>query len=179
MVRNFYELWRYRTLIWALVIRHLSMRYRGSALGFLWSFLNPLFLMLIYTVVFKYYMRFDVDNYSIFLFCGLLPWIWVTSAIAEGTSAVVSSGHLITKSMFPAHVLPTVSVITNMIHFLLALPLLFIFILLAGMPIHSTLLGLPLVILLEFLLLEGCVLFCSALNSCLNFLKLLYSYLTI
>ena len=164
MIDNFKELWRFRNLVFALVSRYLSMRYRGSILGFCWSFLNPLCLMLVYTIVFKFYMRFPIENYSIFLFCGLLPWLWVTSALSEGTSAVTSSGHLITKSMFPAHILPTISIITNMIHFLLALPLLFIFMVFAGMQLHLTLLFLPVLIVLQFFLLQGIVFFLSALN---------------
>jgi len=128
MFHNIKELYRYRSLVWALVVRHLATRYRGSVLGFMWSFLNPLCLMLIYSLVFKYYIRFSgVENYTIFLFCGLLPWLWFSSSLSESTSSIVSSGHLITKSMFPAHILPTVSVITNLINFILSLPLLFIF----------------------------------------------------
>jgi len=164
LIQNFIELWRYRSLIVALVVRHLSMRYRGSVLGFFWSFLNPLCLMLVYTLVFKFYMRFDKENYAIFLFCGLLPWLWVTSALAEGTSSITASGHLITKSMFPAQVLPTVAVLTNMIHFLLALPLLFLFMFIAGMPLYYTWFLLPILVVLQSLLLQGVVLLLSAVN---------------
>lgn len=141
------------------------MRYRGSVLGFMWSFLNPLLLMLVYTLVFRYYIRFnDVQNYTIFVFCGLLPWIWFTSSLSEGTSSIVSSGHLITKSMFPAHLLPTVAVVTNMIHYVLSLPLLFIFMIFMGVPFHSSLLLLPFVILTQFFLMLGVVLALSSLN---------------
>lgn len=165
MLENSKELFKYRALLGALVARHLSMRYRGSVLGFLWSFLNPLCLMLVYTIVFRFYIRFDqVDNYTIFLFCGLLPWLWFSSAIIEGTSSIVSSGHLITKSMFPAHILPTVSVVTTLIHFLLALPLLALFMWIAGAPFHPTILLLPLIILLQLLLLHGIVLVLCAIN---------------
>jgi len=165
MFENFKELYKYRTLIWALTLRHLAMRYRGSVLGFLWSFLNPLCLMLVYMLVFKYYIRFNqVDNYTIFLFCGLLPWIWFSSGLSEGVSSIVSSGHLITKSMFPAHVLPTVSALTSAIHFLLSLPLLFVFMFFGGMAFKLTLLLLPLVILLQFILIHGLSLALGALN---------------
>ncbi len=141
------------------------MRYRGSVLGFMWSFLNPLFLMLVYTLVFKYYIRFnDVQNYTIFVFCGLLPWIWFTSSLSEGTAAIVSSGHLITKSMFPAHLLPTVAVVTNMIHFVLSLPLLFVFMLFMKTEFHLTLLLLPFVILLQLFLMLGASLALASLN---------------
>ena len=165
MFKNFKELYQYRALLWALVVRHLATRYRGSALGFLWSILNPLCLMSVYLLVFKYYIRFDqVQNYTVFMFCGLLPWIWFTSGISEGTASIVSSGHLITKSMFPAHVLPAVSIVTNLINYLLSLPILFALMLLTGAALHWTILLLPLVMILQLLLLFGLSLALGALN---------------
>jgi len=165
MIENFRELYKYRALIRALVIRHLSIRYRGSILGFLWSLLNPLCLMLVYLLVFRYYIRFnEVEHYTIFLFCGLLPWLWVAGGLLEGTCSISGSGHLITKSMFPAQVLPAVAVLTNMVNFLLSLPLLVIFMLASGAELHLTLLFLPLVIFGQMLMLFGLSLGLSAIN---------------
>ena len=165
MITTYKQIYKFRALIWALVIRHLSIRYRGSALGFLWSFLSPLCLMGVYTLVFTYYVRgFSVENYSIFLFSGLLPWIWTSSALQEGASSVVASGHLITKSMFPPQILPVVSVLTTLVNFLLSLPMLFVFMLVAGANFPVQLLLLPLVIVGHFFLLLGAVLALSALN---------------
>lgn len=165
IVEQFKELYKYRALVWALVTRHLAIRYRGSLLGFLWSFLNPLLLMLTYSLVFKYYIRFhQVDHYAIFLFCGLLPWLCVVTSLEEGTRSLVSSGHSITKSMFPAQILPAVSVLTALIHYLLALPLLFLFMLIAKMHIGVTVLLLPFIILIQTCCLYGITLALSALN---------------
>lgn len=161
----FEELWRSRALVAALVRRHIATRYRGSFLGFLWSFLNPLCLMGVYTLVFSHYMRVSGGpHYHLMVFSGLLPWIWTTSALTEGTSSLVSSGHLITKSLFPAHVLPFVTVASSMIHFLLALPVLWVFMMLGGVPITASWLLLPLVVFLHGIFLVGCVLGLSALN---------------
>lgn len=165
IIDDFKELYKYRALLSALVGRHLAVRYRGSLLGFCWSLLNPLCLMLVYTVVFRFYIRYtEVDNYTIFLFCGLLPWLWVSSGIAEGTTSIVSSGHLITKSMFPAHILPAVSVLTTMVNFLLSLPLLFIFMLGLGVDLQFSMLFLPVLVLLQGFFLLGITLALSALN---------------
>jgi len=98
------------------------------------------------------------------VFAGLLPWIWSTSALHEGTASLVSSGHLITKSMFPAHVLPCVSVLSSMIHFLLALPILVLFMLAASVPVTATWLLLPVIVVLHGIFLLGAVLGLSALN---------------
>ncbi len=159
------EAWRFRALIEALVRRHVATRYRGSAFGFFWSFLNPLCLMMVYTLVFHHYMRFDGGaHYHLMVFAGLLPWIWTSSALSEGTASIVGSGHLITKSLFPAHILPLVAVISTMINFVLALPMLAVFMLLAGVPVPGTWACLPLLVLLQALILNGLVLGLSAVN---------------
>ena len=81
------ELWRFRALVDALVRRHIATRYRGSVFGFLWSLMNPLCLMAVYTLVFHYYMRFyGGPYYHLMVFAGLLPWIWTSSALVEGTA---------------------------------------------------------------------------------------------
>jgi lipopolysaccharide transport system permease protein len=159
------ELWRFRALVDALVRRHIATRYRGSFFGFLWSLLNPLCLMAVYTLVFHYYMRVEGGpHYHLMVFAGLLPWIWTASSLTEGTSALVNSGHLITKSLFPPHVLPFVSVTSAMVHFFLALPILAIFIVVAGLPIPLTWLLLPVIAGVHAVLLNGLVLGLSALN---------------
>jgi ABC-type polysaccharide/polyol phosphate export permease len=163
--RHFFEVLRFRALVYALVRRYLSIRYRGSSLGFLWSLLNPLCLMAVYTLVFRYYIRFEAEqHYSISLFCGLLPWIWISSSINESVVAIVSSGHLITKSVFPAHLLPGVQVATNMVHFILALPVLVIFMLIAGLTLHLSWFQLPCLVILTFVFLYGLAVGLSALN---------------
>ena len=165
MIETSAEIFKHKYLVNALALRHLSTRYRGSLLGFFWSFLNPLCLMLVYTLVFKYYIRFSgVDNYSVFIFCGLLPWLWTTQALSEGTSSIVSGGHLVTKSMFPAHVLGTVSVITALFNFLFSLPILLVVMLVSGYQLHVTWLGLLLLIPLNFIFLLGLVWALSPLN---------------
>ena len=165
MLRNIGEMWRYRNLIWALVCRHLNARYRGSFLGFIWSFLNPLCLIAVYSLVFQYYIPLNgVQNYTLFLFTGLLPWIWFSSGLIEATSSITSGGSLITKAMFPPHILPSVSVLTNLFNFLFALPLLLIFMLFWGVMPESSLLMLPLIILTELLFMLGLGLGLSALN---------------
>jgi ABC-type polysaccharide/polyol phosphate export permease len=149
----------------ALVRRHIATRYRGSVFGFLWSLLNPLCLIAVYTLVFSYYMRFNGGpHYHLMVFAGLLPWIWTSSSLIEGTASLVNSGHLITKSMFPPQVLPVVSVTAAMAHFLLALPVLALFSLAAGVPVSWTWLLVPFIVALHALFLTGIVLGLSALN---------------
>ncbi len=154
LAQNLQDLKQYKTLVNALTLRFLASRYRGSVLGFFWTLLNPLCLMLVYTIVFKFYIRFnDVNNYTIFLFVGLLQWIWTTSALTESSVSVTNSAYLITKSMFPPHILLAVSSLTTFINFLFSLPLLFIFMICFREPFHTTLLLLPVLIFIQFIFL--------------------------
>lgn len=125
MLSNLGSLLRYRGLIQALVARELKARYRGSVLGFVWSFVNPLLLLSIYSFVFTTIMRSDDPRtprpFAVFLFSGLLPWTWFSASLTEATSSLISGGNLIKKVLFPAEVLPVVSVLANMVHFALGL----------------------------------------------------------
>lgn len=124
MIRNFTELYQYRALLIALSMRELKARYRASVLGFLWTFLNPSLNMLVYALVFGVLMRSAVPNYAYYLFTGLLPWIYFSSSVLGATTSVSDRRDLLTKVRFPAQVLPATVVLTNLINFLLSLPLL-------------------------------------------------------
>lgn len=130
------ELARHRALLWALVGRELKGRYRGSLLGFLWTFLNPLMLLGVYALVFSVYFRIDMEHYAVFMFTGLLPWVFFSSSLNEGAGAITEGGSLVTKVMFPLQVLPAVKVLSNFVNYLLSLPILFAFFLAQG--IHFT-----------------------------------------
>jgi ABC-type polysaccharide/polyol phosphate export permease len=124
MFRNLATLMRYRGLIQSLVARELKARYRGSVLGFFWSFINPLLLLLVYSFVFSTVMPNKIEGiqpYALFMFCGILPWTWFTSSLSEATSSLISGGNLIKKVLFPAEVLPIVSVVANLVNFFLGL----------------------------------------------------------
>src|SRR5213083_2147570 len=124
MLSNLTNLIRYRTLIQSLVARELKARYRGSLLGFFWSFVNPLLLLLVYSFVFTYVLENKVEGiqpYALFMFCGILPWTWCASSLTEAAGSLISGGNLIKKVLFPAEVLPIVSVLANMVHFFLGL----------------------------------------------------------
>src|SRR3979490_2993855 len=125
MFANLANLFRYRGLIQSLVARELKARYRGSVLGFVWSFINPLLLLLIYWFVFTTVMPNRVEGvepYSLFMFCGILPWTWFSASLSEAAGSLISGGNLIKKVLFPAEVLPIVNVLTNMLHLMLGLP---------------------------------------------------------
>ena len=167
MLDNLKQLARYRGLIQSLVARELKARYRGSVLGFFWSFANPLLLLLVYTFIFTYITPppRDINNYALFLFCGLLPWTWFSASLLESSSVLITGGNLIKKVMFPAEILPIVTVLSNLVHFLLGLPILLIFLVYFDAPIEpSELPWFPIALLIQFLLTLGFALILSALT---------------
>jgi ABC-type polysaccharide/polyol phosphate export permease len=168
LLANLRRLAGYRALIQSLVARDLKARYRGSVLGFFWSFVNPLLLLSIYTFVFTVVMpgaRGDLEPYSLFMFCGLLPWTWFSSAVLESATVLVAGGNLIRKVLFPAEILPIVTVLAGFVHFCLGL------LIVAGAIVYfqvavslQELLWLPLIILVQLILTLGLALIVSVIT---------------
>jgi lipopolysaccharide transport system permease protein len=117
LLANLRQVVRYRALIQSLVARELKARYRGSVLGFFWSFVNPLLLLLVYTFVFTVVMPAshppELEPFALFMFCGILPWAWFSSSLLEASNVLITSGNLIRKVLFPAEVLPVVTVLAG------------------------------------------------------------------
>ena len=148
--RRFATLYRYRMLVYNLVLRDLRSRYRNSVLGFVWSLLNPLAMMVVFTIVFSVLMpNNQIENYPIFLLCGLLPWNFFTATIMTGTNSIVANGNLVKKVFFPREVLPLATVLANLVNFLLALVVLFAVLLIFRMPWSPWLFLLPVVIIIQ------------------------------
>src|SRR5574341_1564058 len=167
MLTQLRTLFRYRLLIQSLVSRELKARYRGSVLGFFWSFFNPLLLLIVYTIVFNYILpnrALETQPYALFLFLGLLPWTWFSSSLLEASNVIISGGNLIKKIIFPAEVLPFVSVLANMVHFLLGTPIILIFILAYRVPLSGYALFFPLIVFIQLILTLGFSLLVSSLS---------------
>jgi len=167
MISQLRTLIRYRLLIQSLVGRELKARYRGSILGFFWSFVNPLLLLVTYTLVFTVILPGrhspEMEPYFLFFFCGILPWSWFSSSLLESSGVLIAGGNLIKKVLFPAEVLPVVTVVSNLVHFLLGLPILLAFLLIGG-KLKASALFLPVPLLVQFVLTLGLALFLSALT---------------
>jgi lipopolysaccharide transport system permease protein len=171
LFNNLKELYKYRVLIQNLVSRELKARYRGTVLGFLWSFFNPLLLMIVYTLVFGFIIQprdpaFESNPliYALFLFCGVLPWTWFSSSSLESANVLMVQGNLIKKILFPVEVLPIVVVTSNFIHFVFGLPILFFFALIILKKFTVFMFFLPLVILVQFVFSLGFTLLVSSLT---------------
>lgn len=159
------EWYKYREMFVALVARDVRLRYRGSALGVVWTLLSPLLQMLVYTLVFSTIMRIDVAHYNVFVFCSLLPWMWFANSLTMGSETIFQNGSLIKKIYFPTELLPLVSVTSHMVNFVFALPVLAVFMALSGIAFTPALLALPLVMAVQFFFVFSLVLLFSMLNT--------------
>ena len=168
MFRNLARLLRYRGLIQSLVARDLKARYRGSVLGVFWSFINPLALLLVYSFVFEHILDQrgnTLRHYELFLFCGLLPWTWFSSSLLESSGVLITGGNLIKKVLFPAEILPIVTVLANMVHFFFGLVILAGFLFWFQWPVDlGELAWFPVAVLVQFVLTLGFALLLSALT---------------
>jgi lipopolysaccharide transport system permease protein len=163
IVEHFRELYRHRALLGALVWRDLKARYRGSVLGYFWTLLNPLLLLGVYLLVFTRYTRaVELEHYPVFLFVGILPWLWLSGSISVGAGAIVAGAGLITRVCLPPQLLPAVTVLSTAANFLLALPAALLAAAATGIRPGLALLLLPVVVILEVLLLYGITLSVSA-----------------
>lgn len=159
------EIYDYREMIHSLVRKELRGRYKGSALGFLWTFINPLLQLLVYTLVFSVIMRAGIDQYYIFLFVALVPWMFFSSALTGGASCVITSQDMVKKIYFPREVLPIAYVNSSFVNMLLTFIVVFAVLIVSGFGINPyALLFMPIVMIVEYFLALGIALLASALS---------------
>jgi lipopolysaccharide transport system permease protein len=151
-------------LVRELVARDVKLRYRRSVLGIAWSQLAPLATLAILTFVFGHVLPLKIDHYPAFLVIGLLPWIWFQSATVSATQSVVAGRDLVRQPGFTVPLLPVVAISSSLINYVLALPVMFLFIGLSYRHIAPTAALLPLVIAVQFLLMLGPAFVLSAVN---------------
>ncbi|MCL5265007.1 MAG: ABC transporter permease [Chloroflexi bacterium] len=165
MLTRLTELFKYRELVRNLVIRDLKVRYKSSFLGFVWSLLNPLLMMLVFTVVFTVMMpNKSIEKFPVFLLTAILPWNWCAASINGGIGSIVGNANLIKKVYFPREILPASVVLSNMVNYLLALIVLFAMLLAFGVEIQPMFAFLPILIFIQMIFLLGLAFFVSALN---------------
>ncbi|MGH9333552.1 MAG: ABC transporter permease [Vicinamibacteria bacterium] len=147
-----------------LVGRDMKLRYKRSTLGAAWSLLNPLSQLVVLTFVFRLVLPVQIENFTTFLFTGLLAWTWFQTSLTAAAASVVDNRELIRQPGFPVAILPAVSIMSHMVHFILSLPVLALFLLFNEIPLTGALLALPLVIALQFLLTLGPAYFVATLH---------------
>jgi lipopolysaccharide transport system permease protein len=166
MLNQLTELWRYRELVRNLIARDLKVRYKNSVLGIAWSWLNPLLMMMVFTVVFTVINRAppDIPHYPVFVLSGILPWNFFSASVVGATASIVGSGYLIKKVYFPREVLPLVAILSNMVNFVIALPVFFGMALAFGVRLTPWALFMPVVLMVQVIFSVGIGLILATLN---------------
>lgn len=149
------QLLRYRDLVWYLVGRDLKVRYRRSAIGFLWTMLQPLLTMVVLTVVFSNIFRFEIPNFPVYALAGILFWNFFSQSIVASMNSLKNNSGLLRKLPLPKAVFPVATVISGLVNLLFALVPLLGILLITGHPLRPALLFLPISILLAALFTLG------------------------
>lgn len=159
------ELYDYRQMIFSLVHRELRGRYKGSVLGFLWTFINPLLQLVVYTMVFSVIMRNGIEKYYMFLFVALVPWALINGAMVSGSTCIVASPDMVKKIYFPREVLPLANTVSNFVNMLLCFVVVFVVLIVTDFGVNlQSLLYMPIIMIVEFILALGIALLTSALT---------------
>lgn len=161
----FKELYSYREMIFSLVRRDLRGKYKGSFLGFLWTFVNPLLQLFVYTFVFSIVMRNGIEKFYLFLFVALVPWIFFSTSVTGGANVICAHKDMVQKIYFPREVLPISFVTSQFVNMLLTFLVIFAVLLVTGFGINlQAIIYLPIIFIVEYLLALGMTLIFSGLT---------------
>lgn len=160
----FKNLYDYRELLSNSVKKEIRGKYKGAWLGVLWSYLNPLLMLVVYSFVFSIIMRVQIENYSMYLFTALIPWNFFVTSISQGSLSVIANGSILKKVYFPREIIPLSSVTANTVNFMVSCLIIFFFLAISGIGFSIYILFLPFVILIQYILLNGIVFFLSSMT---------------
>ena len=161
MIRKLYE---YRELLKSNIKKEIRGKYKGSFLGVLWSFVNPLLSALVYAIVFPYVLKTGQDNYVVFIVLGIIPWNFFITTIAQGTTTILQNAGIIKKVYFPREILPISVATSALVNFLISCIIMFLFVIFGGIGLSPYILLLPLVILTQYVFSLGLIFITSAIN---------------
>ncbi|MCK5237847.1 MAG: ABC transporter permease [Deltaproteobacteria bacterium] len=152
-------------LIFTLTQKDLAVRYSNSYLGYLWSLANPLAYAMTFFLVFKVFIRIDMENYAMFLIAGLFSWQWFSNSITMAPTIFIANDSMVKKVNFPRSTLPFSTTLQDMIHFILSIIVIVAFLLYYDMkPALSWIYGVPLLLVLQFFMVFGLSLLLSSFN---------------
>ena len=153
----FRELYKYRELLKTNVKKEIRGKYKGSFLGVLWSFVNPLLTTLVYAIIFPFILKSGRDHYTTFIVIAILPWTFFTTSISQ-TNCILIQGQILKKVYFPRIILPLSVVLSTLVNFLISCLIIFIFLFFSGIGFNINILYLPLIIITQFILTFGLLL---------------------
>ncbi|HRI05844.1 MAG TPA: ABC transporter permease [Candidatus Dojkabacteria bacterium] len=160
------ELWQYRELFGVLAMREFQVRYKQTLIGVLWAIIRPLLTMVVFTFLFGKIAQIPSDGvpYPIFSYSGLVLWTYFSAAVAQSSSSMVGNSKLITKVYFPRAIIPASSTIVGLIDYVISFTIVFAMMIYYGYPLTWSLLLIPVVVFITWILSVGIGLWFSALN---------------
>ena len=170
----FHELYQYREMIFSLVRRDLTGKYKKSVLGFLWTMVDPLLQMIVYTLVFTYILPMGIENFYIHLFIALVPWNFFSACLSGGSTVIVNQQDMIKKIYFPREVLPISYVVSQLVSLALSFLVVLLVLIISGTGIVVRyLIFLPVIMIIQFILCLGVTLFTSAITVYLRDMQMI------
>lgn len=149
------NLYKYRELLKTNIQKEIRGKYKGAWLGIIWSYLNPILMLAVYTFVFSIIMKVQIENYSSYLFVGLMPWSFFTATVSQSCLSVIVNGGIIKKVYFPREIIPLSTVTANVVNFLISMIIVLGFLLISGVGISWHILFFPVVLAVQYILLLG------------------------
>lgn len=163
MLQRIKDIYAYRDMIYSLVRRELRGRYKGSALGFLWTYINPLCQIIVYSAVFSVIFRVQIEKFYLYLTIGMMPWVFFNTSVQGGSTCVRAQADMVKKIYFPREVIPVSYVTSAFVNMLLSFIIVFLVVAVSGLGFYwKALLYLPVIMLFEYLLALGIAMGVSA-----------------
>ena len=160
----FKNLYQYRELLKTSIKKDIGGKYKKSFLGILWSFINPLLQIAVYAIIFPIIMRNNIENYTVFMVCGLIPWTYFANVINRSSFVMIENGNIIKKVYFPREILPISIVTSETVTFVISSIIILLFVLGSGMGLSIYILLYPLLLLAQYIMQIGFSLIVSSIT---------------
>lgn len=172
------NLCKYRWLIQQLVARDLKVKYKRSLLGYLWSLLNPLLMMLVISTVFSFIFRYNISNFPIYLLCGSILFNFYSESTSMAMSSIIQGAGLIKKVYIPKYILPLSKVISSLINLCFSLTAIAIMLVITRTKVYWTIILFPIPIIYLFFICLGAGLILCVLATYFRDMLHLYTIIT-
>lgn len=158
------DLYSYRELLKTNITKDIGGKYKHSFLGVLWSFINPLLQIAVYALVFQVILKSDIENYTVYLCCGLIPWQYFYNVVLRGAAVMIDNGNIIKKVYFPREILPISVVTSEGVNFLIATIIIIGFVIFGGVGLSFNILWYFLILAIQYIVSLGIALIVSSLT---------------
>ena len=173
----FNNLYAYRQLLKSNVRKEIRGKYKGSFLGVLWSFVNPLLMTLVYAIVFPILLKDTEPNYVTYLVIGILPWTYFTTVISQGTSTILANGGILKKVYFPREILPISVNLSGVINFLISCLVMCLFLIFSGIGFSWYIIFFPLILIVQFIIQQALIFITGAINVYVRDLEYIINFI--